>query len=398
MMKAFTPEQRDSLIKTAVNSKAHKGYMGPYNFRIIPNINGLATDVEDPRKSHATQALASSIYDGNPIYNIIALGVYDCLIQRINNDPMLRFANNRDFVVMIKGGNAYPMLVPNHPDLPFSDLDICIFINPSLPKNIFDEIHDKLRVAVCQAMSMHKKSLDNVFFSETPDPVIKYRWFNDEQIDEFKRLHIVKSNEANLVSPFVDKETRNFCSRNSFILANSAVYDNKVVRVEVPHFDKAERIPLRKSPVFCSYNQTIKFDNGDHKRSFELYRMRWNCMSVEPSDRVSVEITTDPNDEESVRLSIFDVFRDDKVTADFIDITIPNQNDSELMDFWSNGQFLGMFVPSIRMWVNVPTITDCIRDINKMLTVFDCPEHKREKRVRKMQALREFYEAWFARA
>lgn len=394
MMKAFTPEQRESLIKTAVHSKSHRGYMGPYNYRIIPNINGMSSDIEDPRKTHATQSLSSVIYDSHPMYNVVSLGVYDCLIQRINNDQMLRYANNRDFVVMIKGGNAYPLLVPNHPDLPFSDLDICIFINPSLPAHIFDEIHDKLRVAVCQAMSMHKKSLDNVFFSETPDPCIKYKWFNDEQIDEFKRLHIVKASEVNLISPFVDKETRNFCSRNSFILANSAVYDDKVVRVEVPHFDKAERIPLRKSPVFCSYNQTINFENGDHKRSFELYRMRWNYMSVEAaSDRVNVELAVQADDR--VSLNILDVFRDDRVTADFIDITIPGRNDSELIDFWSNGQFLGIFAPAINMWVNVPTITECIRDINKMLTIFECPEHKREKRVKKMQALREFYERWF---
>ncbi len=394
MIKAFTPEQRETLIKTAIHSKSHRGYMGPYNYRIIPNINGISSDMEDPRKTHATHALSSVIYDTIPMYNKISLGVYDCLIQRINNDQMLRYANNRDFVVMIKGGNAYPMLVPNHPDLPFSDLDICIFINPSLPPHIFNELHDKLRVAVCQAMSMHKKSLDNVFFSDTPDPCIKYKWFNDEQIDEFKRMHIVKANDVNLISPFVDRETRNFCSRNSFILANSALYDDKIVRIEVPHFDKAERIPLRKSPIFCSYNQTINFENGYHKRSFELYRMRWNYMAIEAiPDKVSVQLSVDNN--EYVNLNILDVFRDDKVTADFVDITIPNRNDSELIDFWRNGQFLGIFSPTINMWVNVPTITECIRDINKMLTIFECPEHKREKRIKKMQALREFYERWF---
>lgn len=388
---AFTPEQREQLIFAGINSKSYKGHVGPYSYQIIPKMTGFM-DIEDVRKASATKVLAETIYQNEGRYRVLSLGLYEVLLHRIECDHMLRHAYGRDMVMMVKGGNAYAMLVPGHPDLPYSDLDIAIFINPCLPDELFNEIAARAKIAVFQAMSMHKKMLDNVLFADNADPDLKYRWFNDEQIQAFKQRHIEQMFECGLVSPFVDKEVRNYCSRNSFILANSNVYDDKVVRVEVPHFEKAERIPLRKSPIFCSYNKTIKFDNdnGLH-REFELYRMRWNNMALKQKEvRVSMDVT-----EHGVKMDIIPC-QDERVTADFIDITIPGKNDCELVDFWTFRQFVGIFDPIIKAWVHVPPLFACIQDLQKMLTVYDCPESKREKRVRKMKVLREVYESWFA--
>jgi hypothetical protein len=223
--------------------------------------------------------------------------------------------------------------------------------------------------------------LDHMFFINKP---INDAVLSPELIDSFKKdFNIAMQNAASTVqgvfmSPFESDEVRNSVSKNSCVLVNSNSHDNSIVRVEVPHYEKCERIPLRRSPIFASHNSTILFDRTklsgedgnnqyiEHEKiegQFDLYRLRFNCMFI----------TTTEEDE----------IKEDKITADFIDISIAHQNDFELIEFWNNARSVNILEKNTGIWVVVPDITTCINDLYKMLNLYECPENKREKREAK---------------
>jgi hypothetical protein len=385
MVQIWTSVDRDQWIDRAMNSKFLRGINGPYSYKAIPKLVGAAIDQDDQKRSNATEAMANVIYNTNPQYRSISLGLYSLIIERIRNNGFLRFHMN-NIMVVVKGGNAYAMLFNGHREFPFSDLDIVIMINPSLPKELYDQLQSSLRILVFQCMSQHKKILDNMFFSDNPDNDLKYRWMCDEDIQMFKKEHINAMKNIGLISPFTDNATRNLCSRNSFILTNSAIHADKVVKVETPHFEMCDRIPLRKSPIFCSFNNTIRFEKDGYKRNFELFRVKFNSLhSVIDSIELGLQVD---NENEEVHLD-FKPFasRYDRVTGDYIDITITGQDDIENHDFWCHSRCIAIYDPIVTCWVSVPDIPSCVRDLWKMLNVYDCPESKRAKRERKIQLL-----------
>jgi hypothetical protein len=81
--------------------------------------------------------------------------------------------------------------------------------------------------------------------------------------------------------------------------------------------------------------------------------------------------------------------REERVTADFIDISIASKLDSELIDFWNHGRCITMYDLSIQNWIWVPDLFTCIGDLYKMLYVYDCPESKRDKRLKKYELMRQ---------
>lgn len=381
----WTAEERDVWIGKAKDSQHSRGNCGSYGFHVIPKQHNPHESAEDPRRAEMTEALAKLVYGtGNIAYRRLSLGFYEILMGRLMNHAFTSQFLMREFMVVIKGGNAYALLVPNHPDLPFSDLDIAIYINPYLPPELFKQLSSSIDIILLQTKSQYKKTIDHMFFLDKPDPAIKNRWMDDDTIEQFKRDHMKAMRDIGAVSVFEDKEARNACSRNSFMLVNSNANADKVVRIEVPHFRMCDRIPLRRSPVFCSYNETIAIDADTYKRDIGLYRIKFNNMKLEPMDEIRLNLAFD-ND--SVKVMIEPIVYEDVIGADFIDITIPTQQDSELIDFWNHGRCVYINEPSINMWVCVPDIPTCANDIYKMLHVFDCPEAKREKRQRKYDLL-----------
>lgn len=372
-MHYYTPEQRDELVHKAVTSKDPRGAFGIYNYRVIPLIHGQISD-EDTLRETATHALASLTM--SPRFRKIVLSFVAVLENFIFRDDFIKeYANKGDVKMILKGGTAYRLSVEpkSHEDLPFSDLDIAVNINPNLAQSTFNRIRDEVRRVVFRAMSHHKKLIDTRAILP-PD-----------EMEEYCSEHVKVMKDVGLMSPYSNTNIRNECSRHSFMLLESKVYEDKVVKVEVPHFTHCHTIPLRKSPVFCSFNSTIMF--GD--RSFELIRMRQNVLREETrEDGVRLNINAD---EDCVHISLTPRHRRHtfRVTADFIDVSIPDQHDPELLDFWARGNaverrvdmYTGIVMP-------VPPISSCIHDIEMMLTVYDCPESKKEKRRRKLQALK----------
>lgn len=383
MMMPWTPVDRNAFIKRAVDEKVElRGSKGAYWFNVMPK-NANHMEIEDIKRSKVTEALAKTIYEGaGGKFKGISTKIYDYIRDKLRDHPALSAFDLANISVIVKGSNAYALLlqpmISKDPSIkasfPFSDLDIVILINPHIPEVEFERIRGVAHTVVVQAISQFKRLLDHMLFLDKPFPG---SFLTPDEIKEFKTIFAKNLNDADerFLSPFSSEAVRNACSRNSFIIAESQGHTDSVVRVEVPHYDKCECIPLRKTPLFCSYNETLEFNRAIEKdilslkAKFNLYRMKINVMYLADS-------------EESEDL------REEKVTADFIDISIANRDDSELLDFWAHGRCIAVADFSIHNWICIPDIHTCISDLTKMLYVYECPEYKKEKRQNKLNIMK----------
>lgn len=368
-------------IQHAVSSEPYRGMRHGYQYRLLPKTTDV---IDDPKRQEATEATAKVVYNKKDSYRNLSLGFYNILVCKLVEHPFTSQFIWRDLMLVVKGSNAYAMLLPDDPVLPFSDLDIIISINPRLPTQLFNDLHNICKTLVLQTMSQFKKTIDHMFFMDSGRPDIKNMWMSDEDIEEFKADHKAAMREIGMLSVFENTDVRNHCSRHSFVLMNSEVYDDKVVKIEVPHFNKCEYIPLRYTPVFCSYNETLSYGT----RNMELYRIKWNNMMVsEVEDEVAVKLKVN-DDDCSVSVSVDSVYEDNVIPADFIDVCFLNQNDSELISSWSNRySYQCVYDDCVKVWVVVPNMLACARDLWMMLNVYECPESKREKRQRKLDLI-----------
>lgn len=391
----WTPRERNDFILEAVSSAEGKGNRGPYYFNVYPKdvAQNTYSDI-DARKSLMTETFAKTIYTKNPAYKKISVGFYYTLVDKVRNHLILREFIWRDIFIVIKGANAYMYLTSDKETFPCSDLDIMIYINPILSEDLFNELKSEMHTTVVQCLSQFKRMLDNMFFinSVKDTEIFKNSQLLDEDlIDAFKKDYIQELDQLStetlkIISPFENDKYRNECSRHSFILANSKHNANNVVKVDVPHFDKCEKIPLRKTPFFCSYNKTIDFkrDGQSLEGKFDLYRIRFNNLFV--------EIDADGKK-----------IKEEKVAADFIDVSISSKTDAELIDFWNTARCEFIMDPDVNQWrvqkdnkwqtitcwLVMPNITSCLNDLYKMLNVYECPENKKAKREARYNALKQ---------
>lgn len=391
----WTPKERNEFISEAVTSAEMRGNRGPYYFNTYPKDVGQNMNTEiEARKSLMTETFARTIYTKTPSYKKISVGFYYMLVDKVRNHLILREFIWRDIFIIIKGANAYMYLTKDKETFPCSDLDIMIYINPSLSDELFNELKTELHTIVVQCLSQFKRLLDNMFFiNSVKDTEIfkNSQLFDDATIEAFKKDHIEELNKLStdtlkIISPFENDKYRNDCSRHSFILANSKHNSNNVVKVDVPHFDKCEKIPLRKTPFFCSYNKTIDFkrDGQNLEGKFDLYRIRFNNLFVE-------------FDADGKKI------KEEKVAADFIDVSISSKSDAELIDFWNTARCEFIMDPdacdwkvlrenqwqTITCWLVMPNITSCLNDLYKMLNVYECPDSKKAKREARYNALKQ---------
>lgn len=360
----WTPLDRDKWIVDAQNSKNMKGRRDGYEYTVLNklghNTGSTQTQIspQDDEMAKATEATAKTILKTNKEFRPISLGFYVMLTEKIKNNKYIGQYLNRKIIVAVKGSTAHALLLQDmSQDLSCSDLDIVIYIDPYCDPRLFAEIQRSLHIILVQTLSQYKKTLDNMFFLENHNNTVQSLWgMSNDTIQDFKNSHISALNEVDLVSPFTSIEARNNCSRNSIVLVDSVAHEASVVRVEVPHFSMCEKIPLRSTPLFCSYNDTIH--NSD--RDFNLYRIKMNCLSTTTGHRVA---------------------------ADFIDVTVLSQGDVELIDFWNHGRVMNLYDKYTDIWICIPDMASCIRDLWKMLNIYDCPEQKREKRQKRLELL-----------
>jgi hypothetical protein len=331
------------------------------------------------------------------MFKSMTLNFYGLLVQKLACHPIIGHLFQRQFMVLLKGGNSHVYLNGGVDSLfKPSDMDITVCINPFLPRPEFDHIKGQVEIAVRQALSQYKRALDYLLFlngngdSQQANQLTQVMYkpiLTPEAVEAFKAAFNAKlatfvpppgtpAENIQFASPCASTDIRNKCSRPSFLLTNSQISANHVVMVEVPHFDRCERIPLRKTPLFCSFNETIDFnrtggeDTDDTCRGkFNLYRLKMNVMFKSLN-------------------SASDEWEEDKVPADFIDVTVPDMDDIELQHFWTRGRSVNVYDKDANQWVTIPDLATSIEELERILQQYESCDAKKEKRMRKLAVLK----------
>ena len=422
----MTPEELSAYIASAKTSKKSGGIDDAMQWKILNGGSGV--DEVDPIRMRATEAL------GNTIFNMhdgqlasISLKCYEELEIKLST-----LIYERKIVLMAGGGNATAFQMKRYGDydcseeektnknknlFKYSDLDLKIMIRPGPD---FDMIKERVCGVVNQVFATHKRRFDRIFFKKRENDRETNIIFSDEQAELFAETFSMCLGK-DYISPLDDEAVRNQCSTNSYIITKSSGAAGKNVMIRVPHLEKAEKVPLGFSPLFVSVNMSIdgsgqqqqgqqmptSLDDdsscssgttdsaaADRVTSFTLYRLRLNVLkrvpvrlALEVSDGSDNNSDSDAIDEEvSVRIEV--PFQ--KVTLDFIDLSIPDQNDTELLDFERRDGFKGALtrdIPVCGFNILVPTLYEIKAEYYKMLNVFECPLSKRAKRELKYDCI-----------
>lgn len=379
-MDFWTPEMRTAFINEAVNSITSTGERGVYRYRVFEDMQSAIGATEDVRRTTVTRVLAEVIHDKA---KKLALGAYAHIVQKLCNNPVIGNRIFRDVVVLLKGSNAHLYFNNRTPNDIFnvSDTDIVVCIANTLSPDTFNMVKYQVEISIRQALSQYKRAVDNLLFLGgnatdtnqllTPAEVAAFK----EELT--RRLADVRATDndgtplvGEFISPFASTEARNKCSRYSFMIKNSIACEGKKVMIHVPHFDKCECIPAKKTPMFISINDTLDFDRNKEgsKGKFTLHRMKMNVLHKW-------------YDEENGQ------FREEKIPADFVDVSVPDRDDEELKHFWEHGMCVSVHEPSMNMWLTIPDLPTCIAELRRILDTYDNCEQKRMKRMRKLDAL-----------
>lgn len=365
-----------NFIDTAKTSSLDYERREPYSYKKMPK--NIDMDTNDVKKTMISQALAEALYGNDSPYRTIPLHFYEKLCTRLASDRNTMDHFNKNIIPLVKGNVSYNMMTEEkYPDtFKHSDLDIVICINPNLPDTDFNYLQHSAHIILNQAISQYKRTLDHMFFGKRLE--IDNSFMSDEEIEAFinkyeKVIDEINKNpelEGKFLSPFTDNyETRNFCSKFSFIITDT-VNNDQVVRCEIPHLAQCDRIPLKKTPLFISYNDSINFNRAKEGEAivgnFNLYRIKINHMFISFS-----------KEEDSMK----------KVSADLIDISIPKKDDAELINFWKNNKSLVVCDKITNIWVYIPDILFSIKEIDRMINLYKSPENKKGTRLIKREML-----------
>jgi hypothetical protein len=399
----WTPEERNDWIDSALSSEEEHGVKKGFHYSLMMKQLDNVLHIDDEKRQFATSSLASALYAKHPLFKRISLCLYKFIMQKIYANSFISLMHKRrNFVMMIKGSNAYKMLLRQKAqDIAYSDLDIIIFINPNLSDDMFEQIKSSLSVLITQSLSRFKKDLDATFFAL--EDKLEEGILRKELVDEFTHeyMNLLKNidfeSEMNgvILSPFENNSVRNLCSKRSFVILESNIKENHVVRVEIPHFNKCEYIPLKKTPFVVSHNKTIKFNRdieGTLYGDFELFRIRLNNIFVPncvESDNGSETSNITDNSSE-VNIKKYKI-----VPSDFIDISIPSKNDAELIDFWNTGglkRCYEIYDKCSGTNIMIPNVNECIRDLDNMLNKYTNSNLKIEKRKKRLELFKFLHE------
>lgn len=381
----WTAADARDFINFAKTSPNDSGRKEPYMYKKMPKIVDFNAETINPKKKIISDALANVFYKDNSVYRIIPLFFYESLRTRLSTDRNTQDHYGKNIILLIKGNTAYNIMTEyKHTDVfKFSDLDIVVCVNPTLSDTDFNFINHSVHIITNQVISQFKRTFDHMFFGRTME--IDNSFINDEIKQGFISAYADMIQEVNdtsdlngrFISPFDDAfEMRSLCSKNSFIIADTND-EEKVVMCEIPHFYQCDRIPLKKTPLYASYNDTISFNRAKEEGeniigNFDLYKIKLN--------HAFIPFTKDKQTME-------------KISADFIDISIPKKNDAELINYWEKNRTVAIIEKIANVWVYIPDIMYSINELTRMLDMYNSQENKREKRVIKRKALSEFFQA-----
>lgn len=402
----WTPEERNLWVEDALTSEKERGVRNGFHYSMMLKQMDNSSPPDENKRQFATAALASALYSKHPLFKRLSLCLYKAIMHRIGENSFISLMHKkRNFVIMIKGSNAYKMLLRQRAqDIDYSDLDIIVFINPNLEDEMFEQIRSSISILITQVLSRFKKDLDNTLFShedKMEEGILRkdlVKQFKECYKEVLKNQEFQEGNEGAVVSPFENDNIRNACSKRSFVIYESKAKTDHVVRIEIPHFDKCEFIPLRKTPLVVSHNRTIRFDRdieGTMIGEFELFRLRLNNVFVpynheHDGDTEVSELNDDTKSEKSAASSE-PHYRYKIIPADFIDINIPSKRDAELLDFWNTGGYrrcYEVYDRCVGANIMIPNVNECIRDLDNMLHKYTNTSLKIEKRKKRLDLFR----------
>ena len=426
------PNEHSELL-VAAKAATENGKLHGANYILYKDeVRGV--DNVNPLRQSMSDAMGSAIYDiRHPKHAKLGLSFPYELGYKLRKYTYKPFGQKQKVVMMIKGGFAAAIQMGRimGPEAAiaagfgFSDLDINVLVDPTLPKAEFDEIQTVMHVLVNQTMSVHKRRLDRTFFKIREGDREAHHFFDsDAEKEVFKALACSAVGIVDGAQSCLESDTiRNRGSNMSYLITSSdhpsVVNEGAMCRVKVeqPHLVKAECIPLGRTPFYITVNDTINGnrDNGD-KVSFTLTRMKlshiitktdadWvkvslrvgrsasasSAANAEEAEDAATSYSSNCNNsssDEYVTVSIFQPY--EKVSADFIDVWVGNQDDADLIEFERRGGFNGALTEKVTAFgcdMVLPTLAECTLDYYKLLHVFTCPESKKEKRERKHLAL-----------
>ena len=358
----WTPADRNDFIAEAVNSDDMYGERDGYVFNV------LSQNMDECKREKATmctEAVAEVV--NRPEFKPIIMSFYFMLFRNLACSPYTEnYFSSGDIVMVMKGNSAYRYLAANgggdKEAFGFSDMDIMVCVNPWLSKAMFEGLKSQVDRIVKQTMSQYKRMLDDMLYGN----VAQSEFVDAETAANFKKTLSFALGWLQVFTPFLPSVDCMYeaCSKNSFIVTDSMSH---VVRVEVPHFDNCERIPLRRSPLVCSFNNSIDFmrdgEGGSEKGKFNLYRLKMNMLMMENGCM-------------------------ERIAADFIDVCVPAQDDAELAMFWESGSYVNVWDADVGFYVAVPDVWTCIDELERILYEYESCDAKKEKRERKLAALR----------
>lgn len=363
MVEKCTPEQRIELVAAAKVATDSASLHGCY-FKLLDNLGDASIVEPNAMKQDMTNVVGKIVYTER--FASLGLACFNNLYRKLS------WYGPEYVRVVLKGSTAIAL---QRDDFDFGDVDIGIYINPSLPKAHFDKIFTEVSIVCGQVIAKHKQMLDRTFFRprEGHDVLL-----GEEDKYIFKDLHIKAMEKIGVSSCF---SARNESSSNSIYITRSDALDDKVVRINMPHYERAEKIPLEYTPIFCSINDTIKQKKKDGRvTDFSLFRIKWgNCKCIS-SDTASESSSTSGGEKHT------------RMASDFIDITVLKQEDSSLIDFLERDGFSARspLTCLINKWgwrVTCSSITECIHDIHKSLLVYDMSEEKKERKQAMLKIL-----------
>ena len=348
-MTRLTPDQRIAVHNAAVHA-TRNGYTHGFHYKVMPRIT---TPIEhDEDKMLAITAMSTMMFE-NSEFSKLSLHIYKMLYYKISSQY-----SAYEVQVFIKGSSALALHFAEIDDMnevfPFSDIDISVMVNPNLPDERYNAIYDHMKVIVGQVFAKHKQYMDRIFFKLNRSDTVSPPSFD---VGEFMDRHINTCETIDMVSPFVNDEIRNACSYTSFTIKPHMDDEEKVVKINEAHFNKAEFIPFDRTPIFCSLNESLD--------DFVLYRMKWNLIDAMGK----------------------------YMSVDFIDCIIPKKTSIELQNFTNDGGFDGYGIEVIQRYgvmISVMSLPYLAKELWRCIYEYECPESKMETRKKKYKILSDY--------
>lgn len=320
----------------------------------LPEHNAKVVNALDEKVTH----VFAGVVHNKPEYRNIFMMFYKNLMKMMWKDELVaQYLSSKDIYIIFKGTNSLMYL-----SLPIkitpSDFDFGVYINPNLPEDTFKVLFDITTNILKNVVAFFKQYLDKAFgFYKDPNTRVRMDFMIDV-IQAFKNIE-------GITHPFelVVKGTTSDIKRMS---SNSFVYlrneDGEIMRNDVLNFDN--HILLKRSPIVCSINNTIKFfrDKENTKRGhFDLFRVR---MLTRYKDETNKKI-------------------------DMIDVTLFHQDDHELKAFWATKNVMFVRDP-VRAAIATYSIEMHIEEIKRILEEYTGSEHMHDRLTSRYDLLKNF--------